>query len=88
MLLFLGIPRKDTKPLAKGLINEFGSLAGDDRGGPGGADRRRPESGHGDRRRSTWWWRQPTYPGQAPRLIQPQDDRRSDQRSSATWMLA
>lgn len=28
MLLFLGIPRKDTKPLAKGLINEFGSLAG------------------------------------------------------------
>ena len=27
MLLFLGIPRKDTKPLAKGLINEFGSLA-------------------------------------------------------------
>ena len=28
MLLFLGVPRKDTKPLAKGLINEFGSLAG------------------------------------------------------------
>ncbi len=28
MLLFLGIPRKDTKPLAKGLINTFGSLAG------------------------------------------------------------
>lgn len=28
MLLFLGIPRKDTKPLAKGLINAFGSLAG------------------------------------------------------------
>ncbi len=28
MLLFLGIPRKDTKPLAKGLINEFGSLSG------------------------------------------------------------
>ncbi len=28
MLLFLGIERKDTKPLAKGLINEFGSLAG------------------------------------------------------------
>lgn len=27
MLLFLGIPRKDTKPLAKGLINEFGSLS-------------------------------------------------------------
>jgi DNA repair protein RadC len=27
MLLFLGIPRKDTKPLAKGLINQFGSLA-------------------------------------------------------------
>lgn len=28
MLLFLGIPRKDTKPLAKGLINQFGSLSG------------------------------------------------------------
>ena len=28
MLLFLGIPRRDTKPLAKGLINVFGSLAG------------------------------------------------------------
>lgn len=28
MLLFLGIPRRDTKPLAKGLINRFGSLAG------------------------------------------------------------
>jgi DNA repair protein RadC len=28
MLLFLGIPRRDTKPLAKGLINQFGSLAG------------------------------------------------------------
>ncbi|MBV8912365.1 MAG: DNA repair protein RadC [Acetobacteraceae bacterium] len=27
MLLFLGIPRRDTKPLAKGLINEFGSLS-------------------------------------------------------------
>ena len=27
MLLFLGIARKDTKPLAKGLINEFGSLS-------------------------------------------------------------
>ena len=27
MLLFLGIERKDTKPLAKGLINEFGSLS-------------------------------------------------------------
>ncbi|AWV22166.1 DNA repair protein radC [Roseomonas mucosa] len=27
MLLFLGIPRRDTKPLAKGLINQFGSLA-------------------------------------------------------------
>ncbi len=27
MLLFLGIPRRDTKPLAKGLINRFGSLA-------------------------------------------------------------
>ena len=26
MLLFLGIPRGDTKPLAKGLINRFGSL--------------------------------------------------------------
>ncbi|MBS1050956.1 RadC family protein [Gluconobacter japonicus] len=26
MLLFLGIPRKDTKPLAKGLISHFGSL--------------------------------------------------------------
>ena len=26
MLLFLGIPRGDTKPLAKGLINAFGSL--------------------------------------------------------------
>ncbi len=28
MLLFLGIARKDTKPLAKGLINQFGSLPG------------------------------------------------------------
>ncbi len=28
MLLFLGIPRRDTKPLAKSLINRFGSLAG------------------------------------------------------------
>jgi DNA repair protein RadC len=28
MLLFLGIPRRDTKPLAKSLINDFGSLAG------------------------------------------------------------
>jgi len=28
MLLFLGIPRRDTKPLAKELINRFGSLAG------------------------------------------------------------
>lgn len=28
MLLFLGIERKDTKPLAKGLINDFGSLSG------------------------------------------------------------
>lgn len=27
MLLFLGIPRRDTKPLAKALINRFGSLA-------------------------------------------------------------
>ncbi len=27
MLLFLGIPRRDTKPCAKGLINQFGSLA-------------------------------------------------------------
>ena len=27
MLLFLGIPRRDTKPLAKGLIMRFGSLA-------------------------------------------------------------
>ena len=27
MLLFLGIPRRDTKPLAKALINCFGSLA-------------------------------------------------------------
>lgn len=27
MLLFLGIPRRDTKPLAKSLINSFGSLA-------------------------------------------------------------
>ncbi len=27
MLLFLGIPRRDTKPAAKGLINRFGSLA-------------------------------------------------------------
>ena len=27
MLLFLGIPRRDTKPLAKSLINQFGSLA-------------------------------------------------------------
>jgi DNA repair protein RadC len=27
MLLFLGIPRRDTKPQAKGLINQFGSLA-------------------------------------------------------------
>ena len=26
MLLFLGIPRRDTKPLAKGLMNRFGSL--------------------------------------------------------------
>jgi len=26
MLLFLGIPRRDTKPLAKELINRFGSL--------------------------------------------------------------
>lgn len=26
MLLFLGIPRRDTKPLAKGLLQEFGSL--------------------------------------------------------------
>ncbi|HYZ61799.1 MAG TPA: JAB domain-containing protein [Acetobacteraceae bacterium] len=28
MLLFLGIPRRDTKPLAKSLINQFGSLSG------------------------------------------------------------
>jgi|GEM_PF-241447 len=28
MLLFLGIARRDTKPLAKALINEFGSLRG------------------------------------------------------------
>ncbi len=28
MLLFLGIPRRDTKPLAKALINRFGSLSG------------------------------------------------------------
>lgn len=28
MLLFLGVPRRDTKPQAKGLINRFGSLAG------------------------------------------------------------
>jgi DNA repair protein RadC len=27
MLLFLGIPRRDTKPLAKAMINRFGSLA-------------------------------------------------------------
>lgn len=27
MLLFLGIPRRDTKPLAKALINSFGSLS-------------------------------------------------------------
>ena len=27
MLLFLGIPRRDTKPLAKNTINQFGSLA-------------------------------------------------------------
>ena len=27
MLLFLGIPRRDTKPLAKALINQFGSLS-------------------------------------------------------------
>jgi DNA repair protein RadC len=27
MLLFLGIPRRDTKPIAKGLINQFGSLS-------------------------------------------------------------
>ena len=27
MLLFLGIPRRDTKPLAKSLVNRFGSLA-------------------------------------------------------------
>lgn len=35
MLLFLGIPRRDTKPQAKGLINRFGSLGktlGADRG--------------------------------------------------------
>lgn len=28
MLLFAGLPRKDTKPLAKGLIGHFGSLVG------------------------------------------------------------
>jgi DNA repair protein RadC len=28
MVLFLGIPRGDTKPRAKGLLNHFGSLAG------------------------------------------------------------
>lgn len=28
MLLFSGIPRRDTKPLAKALINQFGSLSG------------------------------------------------------------
>lgn len=28
MLLFPGVPRRDTKPLAKALINRFGSLAG------------------------------------------------------------
>ena len=28
MLLFLGIPRRDTKPLAKSLINRFGDLLG------------------------------------------------------------
>ena len=28
MLLFLGLPRGDTKPLAKSLMNRFGSLAG------------------------------------------------------------
>jgi DNA repair protein RadC len=27
MLMFMGIPRRDTKPLAKALINRFGSLA-------------------------------------------------------------
>ncbi|MCP1254049.1 hypothetical protein NKW57_00750 [Acetobacter cerevisiae] len=27
MLLFPGVPRRDTKPLAKALINQFGSLA-------------------------------------------------------------
>lgn len=28
MLLFLGIPRRDTKPLAKAMINRYGSLGG------------------------------------------------------------
>ncbi len=28
MLLFLGIPRRDTKPFAKALLNRFGSLLG------------------------------------------------------------
>ena len=28
MLLFLGVPRRDTKPFAKGLINRFGDLLG------------------------------------------------------------
>ncbi|MFT9145113.1 MAG: UPF0758 domain-containing protein, partial [Acetobacter orientalis] len=28
MLLFPGVPRRDTKPLAKALINTFGSLSG------------------------------------------------------------
>ena len=28
MLLFLGVPRRDTKPMAKALINQFGDLLG------------------------------------------------------------
>jgi DNA repair protein RadC len=35
MLLFLGIPRRDTKPLAKETINRFGSLADTIAAGPG-----------------------------------------------------
>lgn len=45
MLLFLGLPRGDTKPIAKGLINAFGSLGGvlsadpDELAGRGGLER-------------------------------------------------
>ncbi|MBO1324036.1 DNA repair protein RadC [Acetobacter sp. TBRC 12339] len=45
MLLFAGIPRRDTKPLAKSLINRFGSLAAVVEAGPDALEQARVPQG-------------------------------------------